>query len=269
LQAAKVLTGSRTKAFYFILVVALVSVESTRAFLSEDEVMLVADLTSIATAGAAFAMSMVMFRLYGFEGYGKLYAIVAVGLGLWLAAESTWGYYELVLEEEIPYPSWADVAWLAGYGPLSLALVLLNLHYTKSLVHSVRMFLVASLSILLLAYIMGIIVDATVTEDDMVFLVSIAYPVADMFLLVPAISTMIAIFERRQSPVTIVLLVFATLMFVAGDAAFSYFVTAEIAEDPGIWDIFFHTAYLSIVAAFLWDRKELLKQRHDERMLKP
>lgn len=72
MQTTKVVVDSRTKAFYAILVVALVSIESTRAFLPEDQVMLVSDIASIATAGAAFAMSVVMFRPYGFGGYGKL-----------------------------------------------------------------------------------------------------------------------------------------------------------------------------------------------------
>jgi hypothetical protein len=48
---------------------------------------------------------------------------LAVGFTLWGLADGIWAYYTLILKEESPYPSLADLVWLIGYVPLYYALI--------------------------------------------------------------------------------------------------------------------------------------------------
>jgi hypothetical protein len=47
---------------------------------------------------------------------------MALGLGLWGFADVVWAFYGLVLKQEIPIPSIADIAWTIGYAPMIFAL---------------------------------------------------------------------------------------------------------------------------------------------------
>lgn len=48
------------------------------------------------------------------------WGLLALGVFFGSLGEATWAWYELVLHVEVPYPSWADVQWLAYY-PLVFA----------------------------------------------------------------------------------------------------------------------------------------------------
>src|SRR5438093_405482 len=54
------------------------------------------------------------------------FVLLGAGCGLWALGEGLWSWYELVLQREVPFPSVADVAYLAaapvaGCGLLSLS----------------------------------------------------------------------------------------------------------------------------------------------------
>lgn len=51
----------------------------------------------------------------------RLWLQLTIGWALWTIAELWWAI-AAALEQEVPYPSWADLFWLAGYVPLLLAL---------------------------------------------------------------------------------------------------------------------------------------------------
>ncbi len=55
-----------------------------------------------------------------------VFTAFTLGLCLWFGAELAWSVYLLVLHMEVPYPSFADVLWLAGYVPLALGFVMLS-----------------------------------------------------------------------------------------------------------------------------------------------
>ena len=49
--------------------------------------------------------------------------LLALASGAWTLGESIWAVYDLVLREEVPVPSWADVGYLSGI-PLAVAALL-------------------------------------------------------------------------------------------------------------------------------------------------
>jgi diguanylate cyclase (GGDEF)-like protein len=83
-------------------------------------------ITDLATAVAAVAAA-ALAGYASMRSTGRLrasWALIAAGLALWAAAEVVWTVYELVLDQEVPYPSVADVGYL-GAVPLLLAGVVL------------------------------------------------------------------------------------------------------------------------------------------------
>ncbi|MGP0101442.1 MAG: hypothetical protein ACLPUT_07470 [Solirubrobacteraceae bacterium] len=49
------------------------------------------------------------------EGRMRLFwSLLACATGLWTLAEIVWGYYALILDVEVPVPSWADVGYLSA-----------------------------------------------------------------------------------------------------------------------------------------------------------
>ena len=68
------------------------------------------------TAGTAVGIAVLVSIRQGVRGlYGSAHAALAAGLGLWLAAELLWTYYQLGPGIDVPFPSVADALRLAGY----------------------------------------------------------------------------------------------------------------------------------------------------------
>ncbi|MFI5407266.1 MAG: hypothetical protein ACHQ1D_12250, partial [Nitrososphaerales archaeon] len=75
---------------------------------------------NVTAAIALCAAIIVLFRQIRVHSqYSKTFGFLVVGLGLWFTAEIIWTYYQLGLGVETPFPSLADVFWLAGYAPLT------------------------------------------------------------------------------------------------------------------------------------------------------
>jgi FtsH-binding integral membrane protein len=74
----------------------------------------------LSLAGAAF--SYLIFHRQEKTRLGRrIWGAMTLGLLLWTIGEGIWAYYELVLQQDIPFPSLADVVWTLGYLPLIFA----------------------------------------------------------------------------------------------------------------------------------------------------
>jgi hypothetical protein len=54
----------------------------------------------------------------------RVWSLLGIGLLLWALAELLWTYYQIGVGDEVPYPSPADILWVAGNIPLLLGLFL-------------------------------------------------------------------------------------------------------------------------------------------------
>jgi len=135
-------------------------------------------------AGIAAFQSFLVSRIYGFKSViGKVWLFLSIGLFFWFLGETLWGYYEVILEEK-PFPSIADLAWLLGYLPFYFALYYECAHLKTPILYEelYATFLIASLygifsSIVVIGPI--IVADYPIVEK----ILTIAYPVADIFLI--------------------------------------------------------------------------------------
>ena len=76
---------------------------------------------SIGTAAAAALSLSILAVITAYKHridrfFVQAYFIFTVGLAVFLVAEVTWTYYQLVLDIGTPFPSSADAFWLSGYG---------------------------------------------------------------------------------------------------------------------------------------------------------
>src|SRR5262245_52857686 len=115
-QRKRLILGLVTSIFAINLVVFLSAGSEIEIFVS--------DLSRVGTISAAAIMSMVIVVRQKTSGlFGRAYASLAAGSILWVAAEAMWGYFEVGLQEERPFPSLADALWLAGYGPIGYHMI--------------------------------------------------------------------------------------------------------------------------------------------------
>ena len=118
---------------------------------------------------------------------GRRRALVLLGLaaGCWTLGETVWGTYELVLGRDVPFPSAADVAYLAAT-PFAAAGLLSLPRGLRSRTRSARVLLDGWLlagSLLLLSWSFVLAPLLRTSEDGgLAVVVSVAYPVSDVVL---------------------------------------------------------------------------------------
>lgn len=84
-----------------------------------DLVVRISDVTTAAAAAAASVACARAGRRHA-SSMRAFWWLLAAACGAWASGESIWTWYEVVLRVQVPYPSWADVGYLAG-PPLAVA----------------------------------------------------------------------------------------------------------------------------------------------------
>ena len=214
------------------------------------------DISRIVTVGSAMAMSAVVVTRQGFSGlFGRTYMALAAGLVLWFMAESIWGYYEIVLHKENPFPSIADMFWLAGYGPFACYLFGLYKFYGKGTT-AVK---VAIVSVAAAAfgglYVQNIVAVSDLSDLGAIapMMISIAYPILDALLIVPAV---LVVMNAGKGILTAVPWIFVSWIFtVVADSLLGFTAVQNFGGDLFIINMFYNAAYLCMFAGLLWHNK--------------
>jgi hypothetical protein len=196
----------------------------------------------------------------------ELYIIFTVGLALWLVAEVTWTYYQLVLQIGTPFPSSADAFWLSGYGFSTYFMFriynLLSKGNEKFLV-----ILVSLAAAIILGYILnltfGIADLLSAQQGSLAWLISIAYPILDGILLVPAVLILWILRGKNVASANWSLLALSIVLVTVGDIGFGYSAVIDKAgKEEWIWDLFYNSSYLVMAAAFFLQSRVFAKEGH-------
>jgi hypothetical protein len=218
------------------------------------------DFSINAAAGSALVLSIAIVYRQKLGGlHGKTYAAFAIGLGLWFAAELIQTYYEVGVDDEVPYPSVADALWLAGYGPFGYHLFATYRFFNKSARPHGLVIVVATT-----AAIFGLFVPITVlsssllTDDLLELIVNVMYPSLDAALIVPAIMTFSILRKGRLTVIPWVLLSASILIIAAADSAFGYIAATN--PDSEIWGfgVFYLAGYLCMGGALYCHNRFLI-----------
>lgn len=219
----------------------------------EDKYSLVVftDLSINAAAAASLGLALtIVFRQKLGGLHGKTYAAFAAGLGLWFAAELLQTYYEIGVDDEVPFPSIADALWLVGYGPLGYHLFATYRFFGKSAKPHSLVIVVATTAAIFGSFVPLIVLSSSLLSDGpLELVVNVMYPTFDAILIVPAIMMFSILRKGKLTSVPWVLLSASILIIAAADSAFGYM--AATYPDSEIWGFssFYLTGYLCMAGA--------------------
>lgn len=132
-----------------------------------------------------------------------------------------WTIYETVLQIAIPYPSLADVFYLAGYIPIAIVITQFLRTFGAALKRQ-SVFVALAVGLLFLGLTYGFLIGPLVvsTEDFLTKSYDVAYPVLDSMLVVFAIF-MVFVFRGGKMVGAWVWLSLGLLLTALADIAFS------------------------------------------------
>ena len=258
-----------------MLVTSIVVANSFIIFTSdEDRKFYFAKLTTTVTSGVAFAIALLMVYKYKIKQHqfvpdqyrtrqDIMHYSICTFLGFWFVAQLIWSFYD----QQSPAPSVTDILWLIGYVLFGYFLYSL-LYISRKELETHTFFIIASIVTISLTYIVIIILSVssllTFQKPDIsVTILTIAYPILDAILLVPAL----LIFRIRRNPVTFehksvraeqqediswILLSLSIILFAIADTGFAYITALNlmmVQKEVWIWNIFYNSGYILLAGA--------------------
>ncbi|AIF84974.1 hypothetical protein NTE_02938 [Candidatus Nitrososphaera evergladensis SR1] len=218
-----------------------------------DAIVVTSDLSRILTVGAAAVISIIVVARQNVTGiFGRAYLALAAGLVLWVAAESTWGYYELVLQIERPFPSIADALWLSAYGPIGFHLFSMARFYGRGVGKYKVAAVIAGMSVFVGLCITEL---AGVSElqgegAELAIAISIAYPLLDTALFMPAI---LIVLNSGKGYLTSIPWIFIGWMALGvADTLLGIAQVQNFDGDLFMINAFYVIAYLAMAAGLWW-----------------
>jgi hypothetical protein len=194
------------------------------------------------------------------EGSMRLFwSLLGCATAFWTLAELIWGYYALILNEEVPVPSWADVGYLSAI-PLSVAALVVHPATRGSGTRKTRWLfdgLVVATSLLFLSWtvVLGPLWRSA-DPGTWTGVVSLAYPFGDVvivFFIVLAIRGMTG--TDRHS---LWCLLAGLLAMALSDTTFTYLTDVANYTSGSLIDTGWVIAYLGIaLAAFSSEAEEV------------
>jgi hypothetical protein len=235
------------------LAISIFAVDMSVFFTAGSEMeLIVSDLSRIGTIGSAMIMSIIVIARQKAGGlFGRTYIALSIGIALWLAAESTWAYYEIGLQIERPFPSIADGLWIAGYGPFIYHLFGTAKFFGKG-VKKLSVVIVTAAVIAFMYFVVNSIMsvfDLSDPESYGPLAISMAYPIFDATCVIPAL---LMVTNAGRGQLTSIPWIFvAVILFVAGDSMLGMMLVVESAEVYPITMIL-NAGYLCVTAGLLW-----------------
>ena len=115
------------------------------------------------------------------------WSLLGAAMLMWTVGEATWSLYELVLKTEVPYPSLADLAYLAAY-PFAFAGLLLFPRGPADRVRRLKLTLdtliaMVALTTLSWYFVIGELVLSSSGPSLLASAVNVTYPLADLGLI--------------------------------------------------------------------------------------
>ena len=238
-----------------ILIGSAVAINQPLVLTQGEERVFYNNVTVNVTAAIAVAFAAVTIYRQKLDGlYGKTYLSLTIGLGLWLAAEITWTYFEIGLKIDTHlFPQLLMYYHLYG----------IYKFVGKNTVKQTAVLIVSITTAIALGYLVSLMIAVSEisngqeqkADEVILTLVSISYPILDGVLLVPAILILWSI-RYGKLVVTHWMLIALSMIFVAiADSGFGYTAVSNInsvQEADWIWDILYNAGYLSIAFALVW-----------------
>ena len=213
----------------------------------------------LATPLAALTACVLCFRARAsHSGRMRLFwLLLGCATASWTLAELIWGYYALILDVEVPVPSWADLGYLSAI-PLAVAALVVHPATRGSGTRKARSVfdgLVIATALLFLSW--TLVLGPLWRSADLstwTGVVTLAYPFGDVvivFFVVLAIRGM-----TGGDRLSLWCLLGALLAMALSDSTFAYLTDVTNYTSPGLIDTGWVAAYLGIALAALSSRAD-------------
>ncbi|MGX6607927.1 diguanylate cyclase domain-containing protein [Micromonosporaceae bacterium Da 78-11] len=175
--------------------------------------------------------------------------LISAGMASWAAGQLIWCYDELVAGRATPYPSLADVGYLACL-PLTIAGMALLITARAGRWRTLLDVLIICGSVLYLSWefvLSTVIADST--DSTLERVVGVAYPIGDIALITT--SLLLLGHVRRIMRTSVVLLAVGALSLALAHGVYSYLVIETTYQAGGIVDFGWFGGFLAIALAGL------------------
>jgi len=191
------------------------------------------------------------------DRYSQIWLFFTIGLLLWLISKVVWSAYTMPPNATIPYPSFADALWLAGYVPIFAAIhsYLRSFGFSLSKIRYSAFALIVSL-VLLGCFILLVPPVVAASEKEMTVLLSLVYLGLDLSLLSLSIHGLF-VFLNGRIGVAWAFVSGALFLNAVGDILFSYATQSNAYYSGHILELIFHISSLLCTLAFYTHVKEL------------
>ncbi|MFN4336225.1 MAG: hypothetical protein ACK4FV_01400 [Candidatus Nitrosocaldus sp.] len=211
----------------------------------------VSDIVLIVASGVACFYAIMIVLRQRFDGVnGISYAVFASGLLLWFAAEFSWGYYEIVIGEDIPSMGIADMLWLAGYGPFMYYVLRLYRFYCKQMEKRTMAIIGMLIGMLGIFMLNSLLNGLSIDDIDDATTVAVTYILLDLFLLTFILAILWTLWNGELASVTFFFLTSSLLIGMVADMIYGYAIIHE--DEAWFADIFFSAQYICIIGALFW-----------------
>lgn len=209
---------------YLVAIVVWVLVAIAYFLLQSSHALLapVTDVIFSLTSGSLTILAFLAIRHWGFRGkFGLVHAGLFVGFFLWFLGDTTWTIYETVLQVSIPYPSIADVFYLAAYIPIAIGIVQF-LWTFRSALNRRSAFIALGVGLLFLGLTYAFLIGPLLMSSEAFLTKSfdVGYPVLDSMAVVLAVF-MFFVFRGGKMAHAWVWISLGLLLSVLADISFS------------------------------------------------
>lgn len=182
---------------------------------------------------------------------GRAVVFLSLGLITWATGIAIWLFYNFILHVEIPYPSWADAAFIISWPLWSIGVIFLSMATgakfgLRKVGGKIMLFMIPLVVIILSYYFLVVVARGGEFELSTQFLqifFDLAYPIGDIVILTLATLIYGLSFKyfggKYRYAINLILAAFV-LNYLA-DFTFSYTTTTETYYNGSLADILFAT----------------------------
>jgi diguanylate cyclase (GGDEF)-like protein len=203
--------------------------------------------------GAPFIAGFVLLRAaLGAAEVRRAWILCGIGTLAWGVGDSVWTFYELVLDQDAPLPSMADVFYLSGYGFLFLGALGFSRQGSKSL--EIRTALdalavtLAGTALIWRVAVEPVFLDSSAADTEK--LLAALYPLGDVLIL---LALSLAMFRHRDGRAGTVFgtLTLGLFLILASDVIFAHLQSQDAYASGSIVDAGWTEGYVALGIAGL------------------